>query len=176
MAGNKALVRALRHARASGNQAVVNSFFAPEYRHFVAGEQPFGWDHLPFEEIYAPLAKHLVSPLKVRYGPLLADGDRVFEEMDIFGRLDDGTVYNNWHAYIHEIRDGKIVQTREYTDTRHVWIVLGRWADWGKTPVGPRSHPRRSNLPSIAMSSQIPTQGGPPLARWHPFTDDPPRG
>jgi ketosteroid isomerase-like protein len=169
--GNAALVRGLRKARAAGDPAVVGSFFAEGFRHFIAGESPFGWDHLPIAEIYAPLVEHLASPLTVRYGPTVADGDVVFEEMDIFARLDDGTVYNNWHAFVHEIRDGKIVQTREYLDTRHVWVVLGRWASWGDTPVPPRTRPRRSNLQSIAATTQTPTMFC-ELDRWEPL--DPP--
>src|SRR3546814_18414508 len=88
----------------------------------------------------------MASPLTVWYGPMVADENRVFEQMDSFARLDDGTVYNNWHAFVHEIRDGKIVQTREYHDPRHVWTVLGHWAPWGATPVPPRPRPPRSTL------------------------------
>jgi hypothetical protein len=104
----------------------------------------------------------------VRFGPTVADGDRVFEEMDSFARLDDGSVYNNWHCFVHEIRDGRIVQTREYLDTRHVWVVLGRWAPWAAEPVAPRTRPRRSNLPAIDSTSQIPTMFL-DLERWRPF-------
>jgi hypothetical protein len=147
---------------------VVNTFFAEGFRHFIAGEAPFGWDHLPLQEIYAPLVEHLASPLTVRFGPLLADGSGVFEEMDVFARLDDGTVYHNWHCFLHEIQDGKIVQTREYLDTRHVWIVLGRWAEWGAAPVPVRTAARRSNLPAIASTSQIPTMFL-ELDRWQAF-------
>src|SRR3546814_1981420 len=84
----------------------------------------------------------------------VAEGDRVIEEMDVIARLDDGTLYNNWHCFVHEIRDGKIVQTREYLDTHHMWVALGRWASWGRTPVTPRSVPRRSNLQEIATVIQ----------------------
>jgi ketosteroid isomerase-like protein len=167
--GNKALVRALRHAKAAGDPVVVNTFYAKGFRHFIGGERPFGWDHIPLAEIYAPLVKHMASPLTVYYGPMIADGDRVFEQMDSFARLDDGTVYNNWHAFVHEIRDGKIVQTREYHDPRHVWVVLGRWAPWGATPVPARSRPRRSNLQGIYATIQYPTTLGPDLDRWKPF-------
>lgn len=166
--GNKALVRGLRQARAGGDPAAVGTFFAEGYRHFLAGERPFGWDHLPLEEIYAPLVQHLASPLTVRYGPPVADGDVVVEEADVFARLDDGTVYNNWHCCFHEIRDGRIVQTREYLDTRHVWDVLGRWASWATTPVPPRSTPRRSNLQAIHFTTQTPTMFL-DLERWRPF-------
>jgi ketosteroid isomerase-like protein len=166
--GNKALVRALRRAKAAGDPAVVNSFYAEGFRHFLGGERPFGWDHLPLADIYAPLLAHLASPLTVYYGPIIADGNRVFEQMDSFARLDDGTVYNNWHAFVHEIRDGKIVQTREYHDPRHVWVTLGRWAPWGAEPVPPRARPRRSNLQGIAATIQYPTMFC-DLERWRPF-------
>jgi hypothetical protein len=165
---NKTLVRGLHRALAGGDPEVIGSFYAEGFLHFMAGERPFGWDHLPIEEIYAPLVEHLVSPLTVRFGPMVADGDVVVEEMDTFGVLDDGTVYNNWHCLFHDIRDGKIVQTREYLDTRHVWVVLGRWAPWAATPVEPRRTPRRSNLQSISMSTQTPTMFL-DLERWRPF-------
>jgi ketosteroid isomerase-like protein len=167
--GNKAVVRGLRKALATGDLTAVNSFYAKGFRHFISGEKPFGWDHLPLQEIYAPLVKHLASPLTLRYGPILADETRVFEQMDSFARLDDGTVFNDWHALVHEIRNGKIVQTREYHDPRHVWTVLGRWAPWGATPVPPRSTPRRSNLQGIASTIQYPTTAGPDLERWRPL-------
>ncbi|MFI5054196.1 MAG: nuclear transport factor 2 family protein, partial [Acidimicrobiia bacterium] len=76
-AGNAALVRGLRHARAAGDPVAVATFFAEGFRHFIAGERPFGWDHLPIQEIYAPLVDHLDSPLTLRYGPTVADGDLV---------------------------------------------------------------------------------------------------
>src|SRR3546814_4836923 len=88
--------------------------------------------------------------------------------MDVIARLDDGTLYNNWHCFVHEIRDGKIVQTREYLDTHHMWVALVRWASWGRTPVPPRSVPRRSNLQEIATVIQYPTMFL-ELDRWKPF-------
>jgi ketosteroid isomerase-like protein len=173
--GNKALVRGLNRALASGNRAMVNSFYARGFRHWIGGEElptgggPFGWNHLPRAQLYAPLVKHLATPLTLRFGPMVADETRVFQQVDSFGRLDDGTVYNNWHAFVHEIRNGRIVQTREYHDPRHMWVVLGRFAPWGATPPPARSRPRRSNLQGIAATVQYPTTFGPDLERWRPF-------
>jgi ketosteroid isomerase-like protein len=173
--GNKALVRGFNRALASGNRAMVNSFYAKGFRHWIGGEElpagggPFGWNHLPRAQLYAPLVKHLATPLTLRFGPMVADETRVFQQVDSFGRLDDGTVYNNWHAFVHEIRNGRIVQTREYHDPRHMWVVLGRFAPWGATPPPARSRPRRSNLQGIAATIQYPTGGGPDLERWKPF-------
>jgi ketosteroid isomerase-like protein len=152
--GNKALVRAMRDAQAKGDAAAVDSLHGKGFRHFVAGEGPLGWEHIPFKDLYAPLVKHLAGPIKVRFSKMVAEGGSVFEEMDILARLDDGTVYNNWHCFIHEIRGGQIVQTREYMDTHHLWVVLGRWAEWGKTPVPPLRQARRSNMPYVAATYQ----------------------
>jgi ketosteroid isomerase-like protein len=167
--GNRALVLGLRRAVASGDPAAVDRFYGRGFRYYVAGEHPFGWDHLPLREIYAPLVEHLASPLTLRYGAVFADETRAFERMVSFARLDDGTVWHNWHAIMHEIRDGKIVQTREYLDTSHVWATLGRWASWGDQPPQLRSTPRRSNLQGIAMTINYKPNEGPDLERWQPF-------
>jgi ketosteroid isomerase-like protein len=166
--GNKALVQAMRDAQAKGDAAAVDALHAKGFRHFVAGEGPLGWEHVPFQDLYAPLVKHLAGPLKVRFSTMVAEADSVFEEMDCLAHLDDGTVYNNWHCFIHEIRDGRIAQTREYMDTHHLWVVLGRWADWGKTPVPPLRQARRSNLPYVTKTVQV-RNPFLRLERWEPL-------
>jgi ketosteroid isomerase-like protein len=166
--GNKALVRAMHDAQAKGDAAAVDSYHGKGFRHFIAGEGPLGWEHIPLKDLYAPLVKHLASPIKVRFGPLMSEDGRVFEEMDILAHLDDGSVYNNWHCLIHEIRDGQIVQTREYMDTHHLWVVLARWADWGKTPVPPLRRARRSNMPYVT-ASYLARNPFLKLDRWEPL-------
>ncbi|MDB5425747.1 MAG: hypothetical protein JWQ29_3163, partial [Phenylobacterium sp.] len=117
---------------------------------------------------YAPLVKHLASPIKVRFSPMVCENGAVYEEMDIMAKFDDGTVYNNWHCFIHEVRGGQIVQTREYMDTHHFWVMLGRWADWGKTRVPPTRVARRSNLPYVRATYQV-RNPFLKLARWQPL-------
>lgn len=152
--GHKALITAMRNAQAAGNSAEVASYYGQGFTHFIAGEGPLGWNPLPTEVLYEPLIKHLAGPITVRLSDMVAENGAVFEEMDILAPLDDGTVYNNWHCFIHEIREGKIVQTREYMDTHHFWVVLSRWAEWGKTPVAPMRQARRSNLPYVTETFQ----------------------
>ena len=166
--GNKALVSALHEAQGTGDIAAVNRFYGQGFRHFIAGEGPLGWEHIPLQELYAPLVKHLVGPIKIRFGDTVCEGGRVFEEMDILAHFDDGTVYNNWHCFIHEIRGGQIVQTREYMDTHHLWVVLARWADWGKTPVPPLRQARRSNMPFVTATYQA-RNPFLKLPRWEPL-------
>ena len=166
--GNKAMVAALHDAQAKGDGAAVDGLHGKGFRHFVAGEGPLGWEHVPFKDLYAPLVQHLAGPIKVRFSPMVAEGGSVFEEMDILAHLDDGTVYNNWHCFIHEIRDGQIVQTREYMDTHHLWVVLGRWANWSKTPVPPLRQARRSNMPYVTATFQT-RNPFLKIERWEPL-------
>jgi uncharacterized protein len=166
--GHKAVVQAMRDAQSKGHAAAVDSLHAKGFRHFVAGEGPLGWEHVPFQDLYAPLVKHLKGAIKVRFSTMVAEGGSVFEEMDCLAHLDDGTVYNNWHCFIHEVRDGRIVQTREYMDSHHLWVVLGRWADWGKTPIPPMRHARRSNLPYVTATVQV-RNPFLKLERWDPL-------
>ncbi len=166
--GNKAVVRAMRDAQAKGDAAAVASLHGQGFRHFMCGEGHLGWNHLPVQDLYAPLVKHLDSPIKIRFSPMVAEDGRVVEEMDILAKLDDGTVYNNWHCFVHEIRNGLIVQTREYMDTHHFWLMLARWADWGKTPIPPQRQARRSNLPYIRDSYQW-RNPFLKLERWQPL-------
>ncbi|MCU1346692.1 MAG: hypothetical protein JWL70_2958, partial [Acidimicrobiia bacterium] len=168
-AGNRALNLGLRRALAAGGQAAVNTFYGRGHRQFIAVDRPLGWNHRPVQEIYAPLVEHLASPLTLRYGTVVADGSRAGEQMMSFALLDDGTVYNNWHAVMYEIRDGKIVQTREYLDTCHMWGALGRWAKWSDEPAKPLTRARRSNLQGIAMTVQYKPNLGPDLERWQPL-------
>jgi ketosteroid isomerase-like protein len=153
-AGNKKIVDDMRQAQAQGDWEKMCSYYADGFKHFIAGEGPFGWDHLPMEKLYEPLVKHLAGPIQLRLGKMIAENNSVFEEMDVLAVLDDGSVYNNWHCFIHELRDGCIVQTREYMDTHHFWVMLGRWAEWGKAVVPPMRQARRSNLPYVSDTFQ----------------------
>lgn len=153
---NLALIDRLHEALTQGDPDAVGACFAPDFRHFIAGDAPFGWNHSPLEQIYAPLVARLASPIRVRVGPPIGDAAHVIAEMEIRARLDDGTYYQNWHCLIYRIENGLIAEIREYLDTHHAWVVLGRFADWGRTPTPQLRRARRSNLPSIEMSTQIP--------------------
>lgn len=152
--GTSAVVERLRAAQQSGDVAAINALHAVGHKHFIAGEGPFGWDHLPLEDLFAPLLEHLDGRLEVSFGPIVADDVRAFQEMEAVAQLDDGSVYHNHHCFVYEVSDGLITQTREYLDTHHMWVVLGRWASWAKEPVPPLAKARRSNLPEVVSVYQ----------------------
>ena len=55
--------------------------------------------------------------LKMSFGAVTAEGDRVTVEAKSRGELPDGRVYSNDYHYLITIRDGKVWQIKEYVDT-----------------------------------------------------------
>ena len=49
-----------------------------------------------------------------------AEGDRFALEMESYGKLANGKVYNNLYHFLVTVSDGKIKVLREYMDTHHV--------------------------------------------------------
>src|SRR5277367_5929657 len=90
------------------------------------------------------------APSIISYGPMIAEGDAVVEEWESFFHGLDGTMYSNHYCWIKQIQDGRIVQTREYLDSHHAFIVLGLHAPWKalEPPRAPRRHwrPGQSTL------------------------------
>ncbi|MGZ3272505.1 MAG: nuclear transport factor 2 family protein [Caulobacteraceae bacterium] len=57
---------------------------------------------------------------KVHVDVLMSDGDRVVAETHATGQKADGKPYNNRYAWSFELRDGKILNIREYMDSLYV--------------------------------------------------------
>lgn len=55
---------------------------------------------------------------------MTAEGDRVAIEVESHAETVDGRIYNNFYHFLVTVRDGKIVQIKEYFDTLHSAIIL----------------------------------------------------
>src|SRR3546814_1505936 len=60
-----------------------------------------------------------LGPTYLTYGPMLADGDIVFEEWEsqIYGA--NGELYNNQYCWLLRFEGEEVVAMREYNDTHH---------------------------------------------------------
>jgi len=65
----------------------------------------------------------LKNGLKMTVKSMIAEGDRVAVEIEGYGELKNGRVYNNEYHPVITIRDGKISEVREYLDTQHVFVT-----------------------------------------------------
>ena len=55
---------------------------------------------------------------------ITVEGERACTSTSSYAKLKNGGIYNNHYHFLHIIRDGKIVEAREYNDSLHVWQVL----------------------------------------------------
>lgn len=64
--------------------------------------------------------------LKLTPSAWTAEGDRVALELECYGELTNGRVYNNLYHFLIIVSGGKIKVVREYMDTNHQRRI---WAD-----------------------------------------------
>jgi ketosteroid isomerase-like protein len=65
----------------------------------------------------------LQDGLKMTVKSLIAEGDKVALEVESYGELRNGRIYNQEYHFLITIRDGKIGGIKEYLDTQHVYAT-----------------------------------------------------
>jgi ketosteroid isomerase-like protein len=55
---------------------------------------------------------------------MIASGEKVVVESESYGKLKEGTIYNNKYHSLFLVQDGKVKEVREYMDSAHVIEVL----------------------------------------------------
>jgi ketosteroid isomerase-like protein len=74
-------------------------------------------------QIFHAMMGQLKNGLKMTVKSLIAEGDRVALEVESYGELQNGRIYNNEYHTLMTVRDGKISEVREYLDTQHVFAT-----------------------------------------------------
>jgi ketosteroid isomerase-like protein len=70
--------------------------------------------------LFYNMVGQLKDGLRMTVKSLIAEGDKVALEIESYGELQNGPIYNNEYHVLMTIRDGKICEVREYLDTQHV--------------------------------------------------------
>ena len=72
--------------------------------------------------LFHRMVGQLKAELKMTVKSMIAEGDQVAVEVESYGELQNGRVYNNeYHLVL--TRHGKISAVREYLDTQHVFVT-----------------------------------------------------
>jgi len=89
------------------------------------GSNPSAGTHSKAEmaAMFARIMKQMRSGLKMTVKGVTAEGDRVALEVESYGELLNGRVYNQEYHALMTIREGRISAVREYMDTQHVAAV-----------------------------------------------------
>ena len=73
--------------------------------------------------LFNRMTSQLRDGLRMNVKSMIAEGDRVALEVESYGELKNGRVYNQEYHMLIEIRNGKIRAVREYLDTQHVLAI-----------------------------------------------------
>lgn len=70
--------------------------------------------------IFAAMMSRLENGMDMTVKGVIAEEDKVALEVESYGRLKNGRIYNNQYHIWMRIRDGRIAEVHEYLDTQHV--------------------------------------------------------
>jgi ketosteroid isomerase-like protein len=76
------------------------------------------------ENLMDTLVDALAGDLVLELGALTAEEDRVAVEMQSWADLKNGKKYAMTYHYLFRVRDGLIVEAKEYLDTKHLAEVI----------------------------------------------------
>ena len=148
-AENKKVVLRYFELLLEGDVDAMRPLFTDDCEFFFAGDLPASGRHdvTTGLAIGAAITSYVTGPVTFNLGTMTAESDRVSVEAESFASTDE-TSFNNQYHFLFRIRDGKIVQMKEYFDTLLVWEI-------GQQIFGdlPRSE-RVSNIDDIARSLQ----------------------
>jgi uncharacterized protein len=155
MTTTKELALSWFKAIVSGDVKTAGELIAPDFRYFLTGTLPASgwWDLQGFIESAQMFAGVLAGPITMRIGDVTAEDDRVWIEAESEAALASGGTYANTYVIALKVRDGKVAEMKEFSDTLHVFEAI----DTPQTR-GPRKD-RQSPLTTVLTSVEGPTAG-----------------
>jgi ketosteroid isomerase-like protein len=123
---NKELVLSWFEALVEGNPALAVGLLHDDFRYFLPGTLPASgwWDRDGFLGSAQMFAGQLAGPITMRIGAITAEDDRVWFEAESDAPLADGSRYTNTYVMAIRVRDGKIAELKEFSDTLHVYEAI----------------------------------------------------
>ena len=122
-ANNKAIVTRFFETFSRGDVPALLDAMADGSSWWVCGRLE-GMSGRYDKESFGPLlegvkAVYRGGALRISPTAMTAEGDRVAVEADGYAELMDGRVYNPQYHFLVTLRDGKVLEVREYMDTLH---------------------------------------------------------
>ena len=101
---------------------------APNVAYTLVAPEPFGgtFDRAGLQRIGAGIMDRLAEPMAMVVTGTTAEGERVAVETEARARTKTGTVYHNRYHFLFVVREGVIVELREFFDSaRYVDVMQG---------------------------------------------------
>lgn len=76
------------------------------------------------KQVFHDIIGSMPNGVEMRVRSLIAEEDRVAAEVESYGPTANGKIYNNEYHFLFRLRDGEILEVKEYLDTMHVADVF----------------------------------------------------
>lgn len=75
-------------------------------------------------DILSSVIEPMPGGVNMKLKALTAEGERVAAEVESYGKAQNGKVYNNEYHFLFRIKDGKVIEVKEYLDTLHTKMTF----------------------------------------------------
>jgi uncharacterized protein len=159
-AENTDLILRWFEAMVGGDIDGARAAIAQDCRFLIAGDMPYcGWKDAAgfFKQM---LVLPLAEPIRFVIGEIVAQDDRVWMEAESHSRLTNGQPYRNYYVFLIRLKEGKVVEYKEFVDTLHVHRVIDSEAVRGE-PIARQGFVTRITriLEGTPIAEQMRTQG-----------------
>ena len=124
---NQRIVEVFFESLDRGDAEALLAAYAPDATVWTAGSLPFSGTHTldQLPEFMGDILSQFPEGLRFTVTGITAGDDRVAVEAESEGRHQNGRRYHNQYHFLFILRDGKIVQMKEYLDTMlaHQFLV-----------------------------------------------------
>jgi ketosteroid isomerase-like protein len=123
---NKSLARRMMTALSEADVDFIKENYAEDFRIWVAGSLPFSGPGDKTSAVAGMPAVLSLFPSGLRFSILAmtAEGERVAIEATSEGTTASGGAYKQDYHFLMRVRDGQIVEWKEYMDTEHAREML----------------------------------------------------
>jgi|SRR5882724_13393129 len=129
--GNKKLIETIFASVAAGDRTLFVESLADDVTMRVTGQyswsQTFKGKEALLRDLYGYLGTLLAEGRRTIPQRFIADGDHVVMEAVGEMRTKAGVPYNNEYCLVYRLKDGKIVEIREYCDSVLTEKILGKY-------------------------------------------------
>jgi len=115
-------------ARLSDNDVGALNAMTDDATWWIAGKQgqlPVVGTHdkQQIARVFRGMLAQLRNGLAMTVMSSIAEGDKVALEVESYGELKNGRIYNQEYHFLVTIRDGKVSEVKEYLDTQHLFAT-----------------------------------------------------
>ncbi|MDR7103642.1 nuclear transport factor 2 family protein [Croceicoccus sp. BE223] len=103
--------------------------FSPDVEYQIVAAAPYGAtvDRAGLAAVAAEVFAELAEPLQTTVGLIIAQGEHVVAEVTSHAKTRRGGSYDNRYLFIYRVKDGLIVEGREYFDSAtYIALMEGR--------------------------------------------------